>query len=148
MNNTDPYFKGFTVPEIPTCLSPLGLQSGQVPNHAMTAFSSSCSPHFGRLLLHSASGITGGWCAKANDFNQWLQIDFGSYAKVHRVATQGRQEASQWVESYKLSYSQDGVFFQNYDKVRSNDIPQNPMVIVGNCCGWLLLYIYSCLQTF
>ena len=102
------------MPEPPTCLSPLGVQSGQVPNDAMTAYTSSCSPHFGRLYLHSASGITGGWCAKANDLRQWLQVDFGNYAKVQRVATQGRQEASQWVASYKLSYSQDGVFFEPY----------------------------------
>ena len=93
----------------------MGLENRKLPDVAMTASSSACSPHFGRLYLHSASGITGGWCARTNDFKQWLQIDFGKFAKIQRIATQGRQESSQWVRSYSLSYSQDDVFFKDYE---------------------------------
>ncbi len=57
----------------------------------------------------------GSWTAARNNSSQWLQIDLGSqYTKVTRVATQGRNEAAQWVTKYKLQYSNDGVNFQYY----------------------------------
>ena len=95
-------------------MSALGLQSGEVLDASMTASGASCYPYYGRLYLHSGGGKKGGWCAAANDVNQWLQVDFGNYTKIQRIATQGRQESAQWVISYKLSYSQDGVFFKDY----------------------------------
>ena len=33
---------------------------------------------------------------------------------VTKVATQGRQDGAWWVTSYSLSYSYDGVFFEDY----------------------------------
>ena len=95
-------------------MSALGLQSGQVLDASMTASSIACQPYYGRLFLHSGGGKTGGWCAGANDVNQWFQVDFGNYTKIQRISTQGRQESSQWVKSYRLSYSHDGVFFKDY----------------------------------
>ena len=106
--------KGFPTPKPPVCMSALGLQSGQVLDASMTASSIACQPYYGRLFLHSGGGKTGGWCAAANDVNQWFQVDFGKYAKIQRISTQGRQESAQWVTSYILSYSQDGVFFKDY----------------------------------
>lgn len=96
-------------------MNPLGLQSHQVPDSAMTASSYACKPEFGRLYLHYASGINGAWCAKTNDINQWLQVDFAKLVKVQGIATQGRQESSQWVQSYRLSYGLHGVFFEQYE---------------------------------
>ena len=57
----------------------------------------------------------GSWSAGSSDVNQWLQVDLGSqYTKVTRVATQGGNDAAQWVTKYKLQYSKDGVNFQYY----------------------------------
>ena len=71
----------------------------------------------GRLHFQAVSGKAGSWSAKANDRNQWLQIDLGNqHAKVTRVATQGRNAYSQWVTKYKLQYSDDGVNFQYYQE--------------------------------
>ena len=101
---------GFDVPEIPECLTPMGLQSGKIPDSAMTASSIACQPYLGRLWKRA-----GGWCAAANDVNQWLQIDFGEkFVKLQRVETQGRQAADQWVTRYRLEFSYDGVFFEEY----------------------------------
>lgn len=61
--------------------------------------------------------MQGGWSAKRNDANQWLQVDFVDIATVKRVATQGRVEYSQWVTKYKLQYRNDGQSFQTYFKV-------------------------------
>ena len=69
----------------------------------------------GRLHFQAVSGKAGSWSAKANNVNQWLQIDLGNQnAKVTIVATQGRNAYSQWVTKYKLQYSDDGVNFQYY----------------------------------
>ena len=69
----------------------------------------------GRLHFLAVPGIAGSWSAKTNNVNQWLQIDLGNqHTKVTRVATQGRNDYSQWVTKYKLQYSDDGVNFQYY----------------------------------
>ncbi|XP_015749636.1 PREDICTED: retinoschisin-like, partial [Acropora digitifera] len=59
--------------------------------------------------------IAGSWSSRANDANQWLQIDLGiQNAKVTGLASQGRADADQWVTKYKLQYSPDGVHFYFY----------------------------------
>ena len=108
------FFKGFSKPSLPACMSPLGLQSGQIPDAAMVASSSSCSPNSARLYSHPRSGRKGAWCAGANNVYQWFQVDFGKYVKIQKVATQGSQDTSAWVKSYRLAYSPDGVFFEEY----------------------------------
>ena len=56
----------------------------------------------------------GGWSAGVNNAFQWLQIDLGRPNKVVRISTQGRPTVNQWVTSYYLLYSQDGVYFAFY----------------------------------
>ena len=72
----------------------------------------------GRLNFKEVSSPvwkSGGWSARYNNGNQWLQIALDSpYTRVKRVATQGRNVHSQWVIKYKLQYSSDGVNFQYY----------------------------------
>ena len=96
----------------------LGMESGVISDGQITA-----SSHWGvndaatqgRLNFEAGGGKQGAWSAKTNDANQWLQVDLGSrYIRVTRVATQGRNAASQWVTAYKLQYSKDGVTFQYF----------------------------------
>ena len=56
----------------------------------------------------------GGWSARTNNAYQWLQIDLIRPHKVVRVSTQGRPTVNQWVTSYYLLSSQDGVYFAFY----------------------------------
>ena len=59
----------------------------------------------------------GAWAANASDDNPWLQVDLGGqYAKVTRVATQGRNSLTwkQWVTKYKLQYRVNGEKLQYY----------------------------------
>ena len=60
--------------------------------------------------------IDSGWFARSNDLNQWLQVDLGSFTTVVGVATQGRYSYRwrQWVTSFNVQYSNDGVIFQFY----------------------------------
>ena len=65
---------------------------------------------------------SGAWVASTSDQSQWLQTDlYDEESFISRVATQGRNQDvswdlanSQWVERYKLQYSNDGLDFEYY----------------------------------
>jgi len=55
------------------------------------------------------------WSSAVNNPNQWLQVDLGKKAIVRAIATKGRaKNNAQWVTSYKLDYSGDGVNWVTY----------------------------------
>ena len=104
-------------PTARSCFLPLGMESGHLPDSAISASTSYSANHahqFGRLNKIAASGKAGAWCAKRNDGNQWLQVSFGRQTTVTKVATQGRYDGGQWVTSYSLSYSVDGAHWVWY----------------------------------
>ena len=73
----------------------------------------------GRLNFKQRGIKQGGWSARSNDLNQWLQVGFVSFTTVAGVATQGRhaywwRRIRQWVTSFNVQYSDDGVIFQFY----------------------------------
>ncbi|KAL9968116.1 hypothetical protein ACROYT_G026448 [Oculina patagonica] len=100
------------------CQDHLGMESGAITDGQIRASSEWDVNHAaiqGRLNFKAGGGKAGGWSARTNDANQWLQVDLGSrYTRVTCVATQGRNIWSQWVTKYKLQYSNDGVNFQYY----------------------------------
>ena len=101
-----------------SCFLPLGMESGYLPDSVLSASTSSnasCIPQFSRLNKIPASGNAGAWCARTNDGDQWLQIYFGRETTVTKVATQGRYDCcDQWVMSFSLSYSVDGIHWASY----------------------------------
>jgi len=63
------------------------------------------------------------WCAGTSDKNQWLQVKFAQRVEIRRVATQGRPRGgNQWVQSYTLNYSSDGVLFHQYQTNRNQTV--------------------------
>ena len=74
----------------------------------------STSPGRARLHFKADGSKAGGWSPLKDDGTPWLQVDLGSYTKVTRVATQGRDGYNQWVTKYRLQYSNNGVNFQVY----------------------------------
>ncbi|KAM7428120.1 hypothetical protein ABFA07_020861 [Porites harrisoni] len=101
-----------------SCVIPLGIESGHLPDSALSASSSAGAqyyPQFSRLNINiNEKGNLGSWCANFNDGNQWLQVDFGRETTVTKVATQGRNSMGEWVRSYSLSYSTDGTHWAQY----------------------------------
>ena len=96
---------------------PLGMKNGRIPSRAITASSKwdrYHGPDRARLQISRRGRYIGSWSAKHNNFQQWLKVDFTSPVKVLAVATQGRQDASQWVTRYYLSYGFDGINFVPY----------------------------------
>ena len=93
------------------------MQNGKIPDSAITAsseYSSAFKPMNGRLHFLHRSGRVGSWSANRLDVYQYLQVNFGAWTKISRVATQGRNDADQWVKSFSLSYGYDSVFFRIY----------------------------------
>ena len=55
------------------------------------------------------------WAAGSNDVFQWIQVKFGQRVIIRAVSTQGRHTTyNQWVKSYSLNYSSDGLSFRRY----------------------------------
>ena len=100
------------------CQEPLGMESGAISDGQITASSQWDANHAamqGRLHFKAGGGKQGGWSARRNDANQWLQVDRTNRdIRVTHIATQGRNAYGQWVTKYKLQYSNNGVHFQYY----------------------------------
>lgn len=91
-----------------------GLQRGTIKNAAFTASSQwdkYHAPFRARLHIPKQGRYMGAWSSRHNNHNQWLKIDLGRPTKVTGMATQGRQDADQWVTAYYVYYSLDGVRF-------------------------------------
>ena len=102
-----------------SCFLPLGMESGYLPDSALSASSSYDAnhiPQFSRLNKIPAKGKVGAWCARSNNRHQWLKVFFGRETTITKVAIQGRYDAyrSQWVTSFRLSYSADGIHWAWY----------------------------------
>ena len=103
----------------PGCIASLGMEDGAISDAQITASSQwddNHSPSRARLNTRLAGQKKGGWSSRPCDLNQWLQVDLGSYTIVTRVATQGRNAHDQWVTSYRIEYSNDGVNFHFYQE--------------------------------
>ncbi|XP_019619698.1 PREDICTED: lactadherin-like, partial [Branchiostoma belcheri] len=95
------------------CTYPLGMESGAIPDASITASSISVGfePYHGRL--NGVAGV-GAWAARTNTIGEWLQVDLGEMKTVTGTIIQGRSSADQWVTSYKLQYSLDGLNWITY----------------------------------
>ena len=78
-------------------------------------------PGNGRLHFQLIPGRIGAWAAGNLRDGNWFQVDFGRFVKVTVIATQGRQDAAQWVTKYRVSYSYDGQAFKDY---KEGDYPK------------------------
>ena len=95
------------------------MENGEILDGQITASSewnANHGPANGRVNFKAGGGRTGAWSSLPNDLNQWLQVDFELQATVTEIMTQGRSDANQWVKSYAVTYSNNGVFFDAYQK--------------------------------
>ena len=93
------------------------MQNGKIPNSALSASSklnANYGPENARLHFHPVGGRQGAWIPSVQNHNQWFQVDFGVETQVTRIATQGRQNANQYVTKYTLRYSLDKSYWNQY----------------------------------
>ena len=99
---------------------PLGLEDERINSGALRASSSynyNHGPERARLNHARSHGRIGAWVARYRNRNQWLQIKLPWLARVKGIATQGRQDASQWVTRYRVTYSVLGIRFSAYKEL-------------------------------
>ena len=83
------------------------MESGAIPERHIAASSHTkrASPDHARLNLEKSKHSRGAWIPKDKDENVWLQVYTDHWLTlITAVATQGREERSQWVTKYKLQY--------------------------------------------
>jgi ribosomal protein L19E len=93
------------------------MENGEIPDSQILASSEYDANHGAvnsRLNFRAQGRRRGAWSARRNDLNQWLQVNFVLQATVTEILTQGRSDADQWVTSYTVSYSNDGLNFFAY----------------------------------
>ena len=133
------------------CSAPLGMQDKRITDAHLTS-SSMHDRHHGpwrARLQQRNSGGRGAWSARHNNRKQWIQVNLGTITRVKGVATQGRYEANQWVTSYKVSYSVNGLKFYPYREGRKVKVRTRPELLHLSWYdsvypfSWLALYILS-----
>ena len=111
------------------------MENGKILDKQITASSewdANHAAHQGRLNFPEVVEVgvpkkSGSWSALINNQSQWLQVDLlRQESVITSVATQGRNSHplwgphNQWVKSYKLQYSNNGVDFEYYKDAREN----------------------------
>ncbi|XP_044269644.1 discoidin domain-containing receptor 2-like [Tribolium madens] len=101
--------------ETRSCNEPLGMESGTIPDEAITASSSyvpNVGPRNGRVRVEKAGG---GWCPKQQverGIREYLQVDLGEVHVVTGVQTQGRYDrgrGQEYAEEYTVEYWRPGL---------------------------------------
>ncbi|XP_076602278.1 coagulation factor V [Chaetodon auriga] len=106
--------------ELDGCSVPLGMESGLIKDHHITASSIATSWYSGpwrpSLARLNKQGTINAWQAKHNDMNQWLQVELPQVKKITGIITQGAKSLGKemYVISYTLQYSSNGMHWNHY----------------------------------
>ncbi|XP_063053665.1 milk fat globule EGF and factor V/VIII domain containing b isoform X1 [Engraulis encrasicolus] len=118
------------------CSEPLGLKSRLVSDKQITASSVfrtwgidafTWHPHYARL---DKQGKTNAWTPATNSRSEWIQVDLEYPKRVTGIITQGAKDfgSVQFVSAFKVSYSDDGQFWNTVKDVKT----QGDKVFLGN----------------
>ncbi|XP_043248435.1 discoidin domain-containing receptor 2-like [Colletes gigas] len=119
--------------DIRSCNQSLGMESGGIPDSAITASSSyvtNVGPRNGRLRKETAGGA---WCPKSQierGVREWLKVDLPGPHVITGVQSQGRYDhgrGQEYVEEYTLEYRRPG--FTEWRRYKRWD---NKEVLAGN----------------
>ena len=107
------------------CQEALGMENGKITNNEISAssvYNSNTGASRARLNFIPSGGVSGGWVAAVEDDKPTLTITFSyPFTRLTGIATQGRQDVSQWVKTYRLRYSKpNGEKGEAFDKVNNN----------------------------
>ena len=61
------------------------------------------------------------WIPSTNMIGQWIQVDFNAPIRIEQIEIRPRPTASQWISSYKLALSSDGVTYEVMQALNDED---------------------------
>ncbi|XP_037543004.1 coagulation factor V [Nematolebias whitei] len=107
--------------ELDGCSLPLGMESGLIEDHHITASSTASSwlsPWKPSLARLNKQGTINAWKAKNSDMNQWLQVELPEIKKITGIVTQGAKSFGKemYVMFYSLQYSDNGIHWTPYSE--------------------------------
>lgn len=106
------------------CAYPRGMEKGYIDDSQINVKSYLKSDTQG---YHARLNGPQAWTAKTDSTYQWIEVDLGEIQEITAVVTQGNPNALQWVERYRVFYSNDGLDYNNiYDSFG------NEMIFNGN----------------
>ena len=97
----------------------LGFEEGIIKDSQITASSEHSQTYAAknaRLNFQGQVGRKAAWSAGRNNDQQWLQVDLQYQVVLTGISSQGRTNCTcnQWVESYTVSYSNNGTYFIDF----------------------------------
>ncbi|KAI8516201.1 hypothetical protein Bbelb_070140, partial [Branchiostoma belcheri] len=101
-----------TTPNNEPCREPMGLENGLIKPDQITASSHLDDQHRPEDVV--LNNPTGAWRPVTNDQTQYLQVDLGELTHVTGFITQGEPETTNYVTTYYITFSTDGVNFVPY----------------------------------
>ena len=113
-----------------------------IDDSALSSSSIYSSSHHARFSrLHSTAG-EGSWSSAHNSVGEWIQATIGEIKVIVKVATQGQNmNHDQYVTSYKLSTSTDGIAFEYVLELDGSQkiFPANydTATVVENCVDYV-----------
>nr|XP_046260880.1 coagulation factor V [Scatophagus argus] len=132
--------------ELDGCSVPLGMESGLIEDHRITASSRASSWYWGpwkpSLARLNKQGTVNAWQAQHSDMNQWLQVELPQIKKITGIITQGAKSLGKemYVISYTLQYSNNGITWNQYTD--DEDIPSKTFLGNANNNDHVKNYIY------
>ena len=83
------------------------MEDQSIPDTAIKSFTTNTQTRTRMARLHSQprDGLAAAWMPTNAKNGTWLQINLGKIYEITAVATQGRQDADQWVTKYMLKFS-------------------------------------------
>eukprot|EP00057_Strongylocentrotus_purpuratus_P010263 XP_011664737.1 PREDICTED: lysyl oxidase homolog 2-like [Strongylocentrotus purpuratus] len=112
----------------------LGMESGAIQDSSVTAsyVNLGYGPERGRLNIDSA------WFGGTSAKSSWIQVDLSTTYRITGVATQGRWDVAQWVTSFKVACSIDGITFDIVQDALNQPVADK--VFVGNTDANTVVY--------
>jgi len=74
---------------------------------------------YARIDRDKVSGKAHGWCGKVGENNEII-VDLTTSVLVSGVATKGRGDVDQWVTSYAIETSEDGLYWEKHGRYKGN----------------------------
>lgn len=102
----------------------------KLPDSAFKAssfLSQAFKPEFARLNAKPVEGTSGGWAAKMNSKQEYLQITYREPTALFGIIVQGHPMMNQYVTSFKIFHSFDGQVFHPL-----LDADKNPQIFAGS----------------